>query len=109
MTEFDPAEHTVAEVLEHLQENPDDTFAVLEAERDGKNRSSLTGLLDEPADEPEEQEGEVADANTVVLQRGDNPGLIAKRHLGNGARARDVVRANPDATWAPGTTIVLPD
>jgi hypothetical protein len=41
--EFDPSEHTVAEVQEHNAENPDDADRVLEAEAAGKNRLTLTG------------------------------------------------------------------
>jgi hypothetical protein len=40
---FDPTEHTVAEVTEHVATNPDDADRVLEAERAGKNRVTLTG------------------------------------------------------------------
>ncbi len=40
---FDPAAHTVAEVEEHVATNPDDADRVLEAERAGKNRVTLTG------------------------------------------------------------------
>jgi hypothetical protein len=41
--EFDPSEHTVAEVEDHMAENPDDAERVLDAERAGKNRVSITG------------------------------------------------------------------
>jgi hypothetical protein len=50
--EFDPSEHTVAEVQEHMAENPDDADRVLEAEAAGKNRVSLTG------DNAEDTDGE---------------------------------------------------
>jgi hypothetical protein len=49
--EFDPSEHTVAEVQEHNAENPDDADRVLEAEAAGKNRVTLTGDTDEAEDE----------------------------------------------------------
>jgi hypothetical protein len=48
--EFDPSEHTVAEVQEHNAENPDDADRVLEAEAAGKNRVTLTGDTDEDTD-----------------------------------------------------------
>jgi hypothetical protein len=41
--EFDPSAHTVDEVRDYLDENPDDEDRVLAAERAGKNRSSLVG------------------------------------------------------------------
>jgi len=40
---FDPGEHTVAEVEEYLEANPDQRDAVLKAERKGKGRATLTG------------------------------------------------------------------
>lgn len=45
--QFDPAEHTVAEVREYLDEHeesaPGEVERVLDAERNGKNRSGITG------------------------------------------------------------------
>lgn len=40
---FDPAEHSVAEVFAFLVEHPEQTDAVIEAERNGKNRKSIVG------------------------------------------------------------------
>ena len=45
--EFDPGEHTVAEVEEYLAEHPDEHAKVLAAEAKGKNRTSLVGAHDE--------------------------------------------------------------
>lgn len=39
---YDPAEHTVAEVQEYLDENPDQAGFVLDRERAGKARVTLT-------------------------------------------------------------------
>ena len=44
---FDPGEHTVAEVEAYLAKHPDESDAVLAAERDGKNRVSLVGEDDD--------------------------------------------------------------
>jgi hypothetical protein len=41
--EFDPSAHTVAEVNDYLDANPDDADRVLAAERDGKARVSIVG------------------------------------------------------------------
>lgn len=41
--EFDPAQHTVAEVQAYLAEHPDQTTYVLDRERAGKSRTSLIG------------------------------------------------------------------
>lgn len=38
---YNPADHTVAEVIAHIEEHPDDAGAVLAAERAGKNRKSI--------------------------------------------------------------------
>ena len=40
---FDPADYTVAEVLDYIAANPDQEKAVLRAERKGKNRTGITG------------------------------------------------------------------
>jgi hypothetical protein len=44
-SEYDPAEHTVAEVEEYVDANPDQAQAVLDAEVAGKNRSTLVDWL----------------------------------------------------------------
>lgn len=46
--EFDPGEHTVAEVQEYIAAHPDDTERVLASERAGKNRTTLIAALGEP-------------------------------------------------------------
>jgi hypothetical protein len=40
---YDPADHSVKEVLAYIEEHPDDADRVLEAEAAGKNRTSITG------------------------------------------------------------------
>lgn len=40
---FDPGEHTVAEVEDYLAKHPDQTAAVLAAEKTGKARATLVG------------------------------------------------------------------
>jgi hypothetical protein len=45
--EFDPGEHTVAEVQEYVTANPDRLDEVYLAELDGKARSTLTAWLEE--------------------------------------------------------------
>jgi hypothetical protein len=57
---FDPAAHTVAEVQEYLDTHadspPGEGDRVLEAERAGKNRVTLTGDTDEADDEADDGE-----------------------------------------------------
>jgi len=45
---FDPEEHTVEEVLEHLTEHPEDTLRVETVERAGKGRRTILGSEPEP-------------------------------------------------------------
>lgn len=40
--DYDPTQHTVAEVQQYLRENPDQRDAVLAREREGANRTALT-------------------------------------------------------------------
>lgn len=42
---YDPSDHTVDEVKTYVEENPDQREAVLAAEQDGKNRSTLVDAL----------------------------------------------------------------
>ena len=49
-SDFDPGDHTVAEVEAYLDEHPDEIDRVLEAERAGKNRTTLLSLYSD-ADE----------------------------------------------------------
>jgi hypothetical protein len=48
---FDPGEHTVQDVLSHVERHPDDRDAIVKAERRGKGRTtlldSLTGVEDD--------------------------------------------------------------
>lgn len=47
---FDPGDHTVAEVLAYVEEHPDQTDAIREAEQDGKARTTLLTALEPPAE-----------------------------------------------------------
>jgi len=49
--EFDPSRHTIAEVEEYLDANPDEIDRVLAAELDGKNRHRLVNRYSEDDDE----------------------------------------------------------
>ena len=40
---FDPGAHKVAEVIDYLSKNPEQTQRVIEAEKTGQNRSSIVG------------------------------------------------------------------
>ena len=44
---FDPGAHTVADVEAYLDEHPDEIDRVLEAERAGKNRTTLLNLYED--------------------------------------------------------------
>ena len=45
--EYDPAEHTVEEVKEYVEEHPDQAEEILEAELEGKERKTLVPALEE--------------------------------------------------------------
>lgn len=45
MTEYNPADHNVDDVKAHIEENPQDAKAVLEAEQSGENRVTLVEHL----------------------------------------------------------------
>jgi len=38
---FDPADHTISEIWDHLDANPDERDAVIAAERAGRNRAGV--------------------------------------------------------------------
>jgi len=44
---YDPADYSVEEVLGYVEQNPEERDAILEAELDGKNRSTLVDPLSE--------------------------------------------------------------
>lgn len=51
---FDPSEHTVDEVLAHVEEHPDDRDKVVAAEQSGKGRVTLLGALAPPEADDED-------------------------------------------------------
>lgn len=71
-SEFNPSEHTVDDVHAHLKENPEDAQRVLEAEKAGKNRSTLvSGLEEQLASVPV-----AAEPKAVVVEPASAPGLL---------------------------------
>lgn len=58
--EYDPADHTVAEVNDYLADHPEQTGAVLQAESEGKGRTGITegphATPQEPQDGPQDAE-----------------------------------------------------
>lgn len=44
-SDFDPADHNVDDVLQHVQDNPDAVSAVVAAEKAGKARKGILGAL----------------------------------------------------------------
>lgn len=43
--DYDPSEHTVADVIEYVEANPETADAVAELERNGKDRASLNDFF----------------------------------------------------------------
>lgn len=122
---FNPADHNVDDVLAHVRDHPDEAEAIVLAEVDGKNRSTLIEAL-APDDglgddeivgdnvEPDggEDDGDVdpeVDGFTYTLQPGDNPAVVARLLLGRGSYGNLIVRANPGVKWKPGVEIVIPE
>lgn len=54
---FDPGEHTVYDVLVHVDAYPEQAADILEAEQAGKNRVTLVTALEERLTTPEEENG----------------------------------------------------
>jgi hypothetical protein len=52
--DFDPADHTVEEVKEYVEANPQTADAILELELNGKERSGLLSFLDNFTTESED-------------------------------------------------------
>lgn len=110
MTDFDPAEHTIPEVLEHIEEHPEDADAVLKAEEAGKDRTTLEEKLAEPAKEARSarRSQRTARSGKYVLQAGDNPSKVARDLFGRSSRAGELYALNPDAKWRAGVEINVP-
>lgn len=74
MTDFDPSAHTVEEVHDYLDDHPDETAAVLAAEQEGKNRSTLVAALSadprKPHGDDEESESEVTSGSAPAPGEG---------------------------------------
>lgn len=51
---YDPGDHTVEEVKEYVEEHPDESAAIAEAEKSGKARTTLLDALESDEEEPPE-------------------------------------------------------
>lgn len=71
---YDPSEHTVAEVQDYLEENPEEFDEVLAAEKEGKNRQGIVSL-DRPEEAEEAEEAPAEDARDFDSERTE-----ARRH-----------------------------
>ena len=47
MSNYDPSDHTVEEVRTYIEKHPDERDAIVEAEKGGKNRVTITDLSDD--------------------------------------------------------------
>lgn len=110
MTDFDPAEHNISEVLEHIEKHPDEADAILKAEAAGKDRTTLEEKLAEPAKEARSSKRtkRTARSGKYVLQAGDHPSKVARDLFGRASRAGELYSLNPDVRWAPGVEINVP-
>lgn len=55
---YDPSEHTIDEVMDYVEENPDEVLSVYALEEQGKNRPRLKSKLDEILNQQAEEENE---------------------------------------------------
>ena len=53
---FDPSEHTIDEVMDYVENNPDEVLSVYALEEQGKNRPTLKAKLDEILNQQAEDE-----------------------------------------------------
>jgi len=53
---FDPSEHSVNEVLDYVENHPDEALSVYALEEQGKNRSTLKSKLDDILNQQAEEE-----------------------------------------------------
>lgn len=75
MTEnYDPSEHNVDEVKAYVEENPAEAKSVLEAEKAGKDRSTLVAHLEGVVDGQHEAPEPVS--STVTVEPAPAPGLL---------------------------------
>jgi len=58
---FDPSEHTIDEVLDYVENHPDEVLSVYALEEQGKNRSTLKAKLDEILNQQAEAENKEND------------------------------------------------
>ena len=103
-TQFDPSEQNVGEVVEHLEEHPEEAEAVADAEAEGKDRVTVAEAV-----EKAKKTKRTPKKGTYVLEAGDSPARVARKLLGRGSMAREVVAANPDVKWRPGVEINVPE
>lgn len=115
-TPFDPADHTVADVLEYVKEHPEQAEDVAALEAEGKGRQSLLEALSpaeetpvESEPEPEPEPAVAGDVRTYELQPGDNPSRVAREVYGRGSFGGLIVKANPGVKWKPGVQVVIPE
>jgi len=59
--EFNPANHSIDEVMEYVEENPDEVLSVYALEEQGKDRPRLKKKLDEILNRQAEEENEESD------------------------------------------------
>jgi hypothetical protein len=111
MTDFDPAEHKVPEVLEYVEKHPDEADAILKAEAAGKDRTTIEEALAEPAKEARASRRattRTARSGKYTLQAGDTPSSVARALFGRASRGTELYRLNPDVKWQSGVEINVP-
>lgn len=75
MSAYDPSEHNVEEVKAHVEENPAEAAAVLEAEKAGDARVTLVSFLEKVV-EDQNVIPEPVSAPAVTVEPAAAPGLL---------------------------------
>lgn len=87
---YDPGEHTVAEVQEYVNANPDQTDAVREAEAAGKARVTLLDWLDQPWEGEAEPQASGYTEGGTLTDAGGRPQTDAGGRIINKDNVADV-------------------
>lgn len=74
MSDFNPSEHNIDDVNAHLEQNPSELQAVLDAEKAGKNRPTLVSSLEDRV----AKVAQPAEAMPVTVAPAETPGLLSQ-------------------------------
>lgn len=106
-SDFNPSEHNVDEVVEHLEAHPDEADAIAAAEAEGKDRVTVAEAVEKV--KASKSSKRKPRSGTHTLEAGDSPANVARNLYGRASLGRELVAANPGVKWRSGVEITLPD